>query len=154
MSSVSAAEQEKVNNLDPNNEQSTISDVDPPLQRYRDNSIEGFRNGACLDLRVRMAANLLEHSPLFHGMGLPSGAERNLACAALDIATELFAESERRSLIEPFKPFEQDKHLQGHVERQVDFQMHGQITSLKKQREGQSAIAPVAGIPPFSPRHQ
>ena len=108
------------------------------------NSLDGFQNGACLDLRVRFAMELLK-SPMFGDMfnnvrpaitsHLPSVSQPPMISHwALDIADELFAEADRRGLITPLLDFSDDAFLQAHVERQAKFQALLQ-TSVQKEAQ-------------------
>jgi hypothetical protein len=125
------------------------------VPRYRDNAIDAFGRGACFDLRVRFAMELLTHSPIFAGSLATSAGGANvmaptfLATHALDISTELFSLAERRGLVEPFKELDQDKGLQGHARRQVAFQLFGQKENMKQQAEAGGQVQTVggAGIP-------
>ena len=110
-----------------------------------DNALDGFRNGAILDLRVRLAMELLVHSPIFHGFALrtaPCGAygveikgtARESAHYALDVATELFALAQARGLIHPLG--EIDEHLISHIRRQVVYQIE---TQKEQQRQAEQS---------------
>ena len=90
------------------------------MRKLRDNPLDGFRNGACLDLRVRFAMELLSHGAI----GGDGTNPKAIALAALNIATELFAEADARGLIEDFGPM--DDYLKGHVKRATEFQLEGQ----------------------------
>lgn len=112
------------------------------MRRLRDNALDGFRNGACLDLRVRFAMELLTHSPIFVNFlsENPQRVESKLASEiALDIASDLFRLAEDRGLIEPFAPM--DDFLRGHIERQVAYQ----LAITKEQAKQQDQSIRVAG---------
>ena len=92
--------------------------------------------GACFDMRVRIAMELLQHSPLLSG-GFGWPIEKAASCAArlaLDTATELFSLAEQRGLIEPLG--EMDEHLKGHIRRQIDFEME---VARERQRQADEA---------------
>lgn len=122
-----------------------------PQRLLRDNPLDGFRNGACLDLRVRFAMELLTHSQMFpvqieqinqiptQGGTSPEKVAGAVSKFALDIATELFAEADARGLIEPFSPM--DDHLRNHVKRQVAYQLE----IAKEQQKQQDQSVQVAG---------
>lgn len=110
-------------------------------RKYRDNSIEAFRHGAVLDLRVRFAMDLLTHSPLLtQPMTATQSAER-----ALDVASELLALAERRGLVENFKELEHDQHLKGHIRRQVAFQGEMGKQQMRAQREAGGVVQQLPG---------
>ena len=117
--------------------------------RYRDNAVDGFRNGALLDLRVRFAMEMLTHSPIFEGfdssrMAAPPDARAH-AEFALDIAIELFALAESRGLIDPLPPEgEISKELRAQANRSARFQAVVSIDHQKALREEQGGIMPVA----------
>lgn len=101
------------------------------IKRYRDNALDGFRSGAVLDLRVRIAVELLTHSPMF-GPGptqpvpmlVPAGhsVAKDRATMALDVATELLALAESRGLVEALDSPEGAMHLEANVRRQVEYE--------------------------------
>lgn len=71
--------------------------------RYPSNVLEGFGSGALLDLRVRLAADFLKHSPIFSGLQSPifgPGVSVIAACA-LDLADELLKQGAERGWVEP-----------------------------------------------------
>lgn len=102
----------------------------------RDNPLDGFRNGACLDLRVRFAMELLTHSPIFRTF---DGSPSDHAAFALETAEELFAQADARGLIEPFSPM--DDYLREHISRQVAYQ----LGIAKEQQKQQDQSVQVAG---------
>ena len=122
----------------------TLADEPQKRAMYPDNALDGFRFGACLDMRVRLAMELLTHSQIFNGfdpdMTGVSPAASEHAVFALDIASELFDLAEKRGLIEAFKDFENDEHLKGHVKRQVAYAFE-QEKEKNKQFEEANRIA-------------
>ena len=52
--------------------------------KYPHNVLEGFGNGALLDLRVRMAMQLLTHSPMYAGSAATNPDD--VAAHALEVA--------------------------------------------------------------------
>jgi len=76
---------------------------------YPHNVLEGYGSGCLLDLRVRIAIQLLEHSKMFNGIMIdlgesgiaPDDVTKIIAKSALDTATELMALSESRGLVKP-----------------------------------------------------
>ena len=109
------------------------------LLRLHDNPLDSFRNGACLDLRVRVAIDLLTHSQMFAGV---EGGDKPgpIAAFALDVATELFALAETRGLIEPLDASEGRARLSDHIRRQVDYQLETQ-TEQKRAVDQAGRIA-------------
>jgi len=95
-----------------------------------DNALDGFRSGACLDLRVRFAMELLSHSPVM--ANLSAWPQERVAKYALDISTELFDLAQARGLITPFGDFENDEHLKAHVRRQVGYQLYSNSEAQKQ----------------------
>jgi len=120
-----------------------------PATRYRDNAIDGFRNGACLDLRVRLAIELLSHSALYSGAGYHDAGEGDptrLARHALDVASALLDEAESRGLVENFpEGAELGKTLTNHIRRQVRFQIEGQRENMRAQADAEKIATPIAG---------
>ena len=98
-----------------------------------DTPFEGFRSGANLDLRVRLAMDMLTHSPMFSPGKDAAGTPEETALFALDTATYLLDVAAERGLIKPFGKVADDPHLLAHIDRQVEFQ----ITSNKKAQRAQ-----------------
>jgi hypothetical protein len=74
---------------------------------YRQSALNGFENGCLLDLRVRIAMDLLK-GPLFanvvaEGVEFPpmESSPGGIACHALDIASELLKQAEARGWVDP-----------------------------------------------------
>lgn len=115
-------------------------DAKPTLLPLQDNELDGYRNGACLDLRVRLAMELLTHS----GMGaalITGGFEKGvgitpveIATQALNVATELITLADERGLIEPFAET-LGPRLKAHVKRQVEYQVVQGKETLRAQEE-------------------
>lgn len=107
--------------------------------KLRDNALDGFRNGACLDLRVRLAMEILAHSSWIGEAANPAAA----ALVALEASTELFALAEQRGLIEPFpEDGELGRYLKNHCKRQVAWQLEQQAEARRQQ--GVPQIAPAS----------
>lgn len=106
-------------------------------RRYRDNPIDGFRNGVCLDLRVRIAIDLLTHGGLFEALIAsfkgkePTEADmvalpKVAAVVALESAAELLRLAEERGLVDDFpEGAEIGRGLRDHARRQANFQTEG-----------------------------
>lgn len=103
---------------------------DMPMQ---DNVLEAFRNGCLLDLRVRLAMELLAHSPSLVDVVLTPDP-RELALKALDVATELFSIAQERGLVKPLG--EIDEHLEAHIRRQVTYQL---MTAKEQKKQSEEA---------------
>ncbi len=103
-----------------------------------DNPLDGFRNGCLLDLRVRLAMELLVHSNAWVYMRSPDARQayspKFAATAALDTATELFDLAESRGLVKPLG--EVDEHLMAHIRRQVVYQIE---TQKEQQRQAEQS---------------
>lgn len=154
-----------------------------PEKRYPHNAIGAFDAGAMLDLRVRIALNVLTNSPaaasfvsaLTVGIDcslkpeeankVATSAARYAARFALEAASELLGLADERGLIEPIPPAgdELDQTLadyakrQGQfgVEQQVEGAMYGQKKQAELQREGGLRIAVVGpGMAPHASGHR
>ncbi len=122
-----------------------------PKLRLRDNALDGFRFGALFDWRVRLAAQLLEHSPAIahvadQSIGAvtsPAYAAKMLALLALDTATALVDLAEERGLIEEFGKPEAQQDLRDHVKRQARYQVAFQIAQqVEAQAQAPQVQAP------------
>lgn len=108
-----------------------------------DNELDGFRNGACLDLRVRFAMELLAHSPSLCDVVL-TPSPKELARMALDVASELFALGEARGLITPFVDGV-SAHLTKQSHRQAAYQIGGQKEAARIQEQDARIATAVHG---------
>jgi len=105
-----------------------MADTEGKPRQLFDNTVDSFRNGACLDLRVKVAIDLLTHSPMYtagYAAHVASGepTTKPLATHALDVATELIALADARGLLDPLDSPEGEERLKAHVKRQVAFQL-------------------------------
>ncbi len=131
----------------------------PKFRKLKHNALDGFNNGATLDLRVRFAMELLK-SPIFHNHAFISSRERvpggdpleivttGSAIVALDIATELFDEADRRGLIESLDEYDNDEHLKQHIRRQAHFQAELNMSvqrEAKKIQDNELKLAKAVG---------
>lgn len=112
--------------------------VDEPI-RMMDNPLDGFRNGALLDLRVRFAMDMLMHSPMFS----TTITAQDAAVHALSTAIALMDLAQKRGLVEPF-PEGLDEHLVSHVRRQVAYQVEQQAEGRRAQEQGDRIARSVA----------
>lgn len=126
---------------------------------YPNNILESFGTGAMLDLRVRMAIGFLNTSPVLSTIhsadrtGM-SGEQWAKACAvfALDMATELMAEAERRGLVEPLPESDElDDKLRKQAKRSAAYNALMQIEGNKFILAEQSRVAPGFPIAPGRP---
>lgn len=115
--------------------------------RYFTNPIDGFSNGALLDIRLRTAIQLL-CSPMFSGL-TSLGSKHELpmeqiaathAEFALKVSEHLIELSEQRGYIAPF-PDGLTPDMEAHAKRVVDWQ-------LAQQRHAQKAQGSVATLGP------
>lgn len=119
--------------------------TDKPSEPLRmpDNPLDGFRNGVCLDLRVRFAMELLAHSPMFQGME-GTAKPKQVAEFALDLSTELFALADARGLIEPLDSPEGTQRMGDHIERQIPYQAKLQVGIQQEGQRLQQEIGRIA----------
>ena len=99
-----------------------------------DSPFEGFRLGANMDFRVRLAIEMLTHSPMF-APGKDSGSPEETALFALDTATYLLDTAHERGLIKPFCKVAEDKNLTAHMDRQIEWQVSSQKSLTKANEE-------------------
>lgn len=113
--------------------------------RMMDNPLEGFRNGASLDLRVRFAMELLAHNPNFGPLYDPDGELDPCLTAtfALDVSAKLFDIAQSRGLIEPFAEFEASPDLKAQGRRQIAYQVYAQKEGMKLQAENTPMVRAV-----------
>jgi hypothetical protein len=121
---------------------------------YPSNVLEGFGTGALLDLRVRLAMDLLRTSPMFTNfLPLSSGesleqAPGMLAVLALDVATALLAVSEARGLVEPLPDDDGlNRQLRLQAARTARYSVWQQLAGARVAAEEQPRVGPVGGMP-------
>jgi hypothetical protein len=123
--------------------------------RYPHNPLEGFGNGANLDLRVRIALNLLQHSTRYHVQA--NGAMISPADAAgdaLDVAGALLEEAERRGWVAPLEEAgELSPALRAQAKRSAAFGILQQIEGSKFAQDEQARVVPMAPRVAPSGRH-
>jgi hypothetical protein len=119
---------------------------------YPSNVLEGFGTGALLDLRVRLAMDLLRTSPMFTNfLPLSSGesleqAPGMLAVLALDVATALLAVSEARGLVEPLPDDDGlNRQLRLQAARTARYSVWQQLAGARVAAEEQPRVGPVPG---------
>lgn len=114
--------------------------------KYPHNELEGFANGCVLDLRVRLAINLLEHSPRYRSLDdgrvvNPEGA----AGDALDLAHELMSQAEARGWVAPItESGALSAALEAQAKRTGAFQAGQQIEGGRVMRDAQRGVVPLA----------
>lgn len=95
---------------------------------YRQNVLDGFPNGCLLDLRVRLAVDILKNRAM-------------TAVEALDLTTALLAEAEARGLIDALP---EDDGLNAQVRRQAGriarFNVEQQAAGGRISREEQGVV--------------
>lgn len=117
---------------------------------YPHNELDGFQNGCNMDLRARIALNLLQHSPIFHRM-LPDNPQgfglipKEMVTAACDLAEELLRQSKERGWIEAFPADgELTDRLREQGKRAATFSAVQQIEGAKAMHNEQARVVPVA----------
>ena len=110
-----------------------------------DSPFEGFRSGANLDLRIRLAMDMLTHSPMFAPGKDAAGTPEETALFALDTATYLLDTAHERGLIKPFGKVADDPHLMAHIDRQIEFQITSQKRSVTATEDANRIKTAVRG---------
>ena len=121
-----------------------MPEVNKPIE-LPDSPFEGFRCGANLDLRVRLAMDMLTHSPMFAPGKDSAGTPEEAALFALDAATYLFDTAHERGLIKPFGKVADDPHLMAHIDRQIEFQITSQKRSVTATEDANRIKTAVRG---------
>ncbi len=125
---------------------------------YRHNVLEGFGNGCLLDLRVRLAIELLKSSPMFSCVvpalwpeDVPRGATpEQLAGYALDVAVELMRDAEKRGFVEDLPKDEGlNRQLRLQSARTARYQVWQQMAGQRVAAEDAARVSPVS--PGFDP---
>jgi len=111
--------------------------VTDKLTPYLGSVLSNFENGGQLDLRLRLAVDFIKAAPgLFteHGIG---------PARALDMASELLAEAERRGLLLPL-PDDNGLNapLRKHLERNVRAQIYQQAAAQRIAQEESPKVIP------------
>ena len=116
-----------------------------------DNPLDSLRTGMTLDLRVKIAMDLLAHSPMFlregwsHGTDASKGHAHAIAVFALDVADALVSIAQERGLFEPLDSPEGMERLKGHVRRQTEFQAEAAREAGRQQADSLSLARAVSG---------
>lgn len=109
--------------------------------KYPSNVLEGFGSGALLDLRVRLAADFLKHSPLmWHTYSDARAADR--AGFALDLADELLKQGAERGWVEPLPDDagELPSDLRSQARRTGSYQAQQQLDANRHAQDEQSRV--------------
>lgn len=109
--------------------------------KYPSNVLEGFGSGALLDLRVRLAADFLKHSPLMgHAYSDARAADR--AGFALDLADELLKQGAERGWVEPLPDDagELPSDLRSQARRTGSYQAQQQLDANRHAQDEQSRV--------------
>jgi hypothetical protein len=102
------------------------------VNNYFGNVLTSFENGVQLDLRVRLAVDLMKDG----GFTDP--------IAALDAATSLIAEADKRGLIKELpETGEINQPLRRHIDRSVRAQVHQQLAAGRIGQEEAPRVMPV-----------
>lgn len=116
--------------------------------KYPSNALEGFGSGALLDLRVRLAADFIKHSPMF-AAALPVKADEDLvsvpivvAGLALDLADELLSQAAARGWVEPLPADDGDLDtaLRAQARRAASYQALQQMEAQKFVQDEQGRV--------------
>lgn len=119
---------------------------------YRQNVLDGFPNGCLLDLRVRLAMEVLR-GPLLSNVPMTADGDdsfhaQRLAHMALAMTTELLATADAAGLIESLP---EDGNLNAPMKKQAQrigaFQFEQQASAQRMARDEQSGV-----VSPFGPR--
>lgn len=134
--------------------------------KYPHNALEGFANGCLLDMRVRIAIELLKSSPIFSGgVGVIAMSEdpahaaerapKDFASMALDVATELLRLGAERGLVDPLPADdgELSPSLRSQAKRTASFQVLQQMEGQKFGQREQDQVIPQAPGRLVNPRH-
>jgi hypothetical protein len=116
--------------------------------KFFDNPLDSFRNGVVMDMRLRLAVDLLTHSPIYHGAftahagNFKDGDEFSpntidIALHALSIAQGLFHGAEDVGLLQALDDPDGAVRLEDHVKRQTAFQL---FTSKEQQRQQEASL--------------
>lgn len=112
---------------------------------YPQQILDAFSQGALLDLRVRLAMQLLTNSPMF---SLPVPGKDNAettAGMALDVSCALFDAAEKRGMV---APLDYDGKLPGNLISQAKrlgaFQFYQQMGANEAAKETAPTVVPVA----------
>lgn len=116
--------------------------------KYPSNVLEGFGSGALLDLRVRLAADFLKHSPMFaNALPVPSvealdAMPQQLAGLALDLADELLQQGAERGWVEPLPDDagELPSDLRSQARRTGSYQAQQQLDANRHAQDEQSRV--------------
>jgi hypothetical protein len=135
--------------------------ADTELKKYPINVLEGFANGCLLDLRVRMAADLLK-SPMFSGtfnemsQAFIEGAvnehdmfrlPETTAKFALDVACELVALAESKGLLDPLPDDKEiDDVLRAQASRTAQYSVIQQLAGQKFAEDEAARVSRVGAV--------
>lgn len=113
------------------------------IRKYPHNVLEGFGNGALLDLRVRFAMQMLTHSPMYSN-GATTNPE-DIASHALEVSRLLLDRAEEFGYIEPLPDLpEIDGALKDQAKRTAEYQasqqVHGNKVATKMMEDGAAVV--------------
>ena len=111
------------------------------VNNYFGNVLTSFENGVQLDLRVKLAVDIIKADAACF---LPSSDGRSNIGLALDMATELLAEADKRGLIKELPDTgEINQPLRRHIDRSVRAQVHQQLAAGRIGQEEAPRVMPV-----------
>jgi len=129
--------------------------------KYPHNILEGFGNGCLMDLRVRIALDLLK-APLFANMladGLPNVGKvdagqdngvadpSDIAGFALDLAAELMWDAERRGWVDTLPDDDGlNRQVRLQAARTARYQVWQQLAGTRQMQDEQNRVSPVAPV--------
>lgn len=120
-------------------------------EKYFGDVLASFQNGLMLDLRVRLAVDMLKAPIMQTIAGNPNHSAKSLAAFALDLSTALLELAEERELT---KELPDDTGLNAgmrhHLERNARAQVFSQVVGQKLMQEESSPLdtrAPVSIVP-------
>src|SRR5258708_3172289 len=110
---------------------------------YPHNILEGFGNGAILDLRVRMANEFIKSPTFSDGMRDP----KELATFALDLAEEITSIAAERGWLEPLpEGGELSQWLRDQARCTASYQALQQLEGNRFVQGEQARVVPVAPV--------
>lgn len=114
---------------------------------YPHNVLEGFGNGAILDLRVRMANDFIK-SPFFRTLGAKDGeiaSAAYIATFALDLAEEITAQAADRGWLTPLpEGGELPQWLRDQAKVTASYQVCQQLEGQRFAQGEQGKVVPAA----------
>lgn len=104
---------------------------------YPQDDINGFQNGVCMDLRVRLAVDFLKAHPA-------QGTPRDAAAYVLELADELLTQAEAQGWVTPLGDGKLTEVEKNQAKRLGAFQVYQQLGGQAAAQEEQSRVVPAA----------